>query len=164
MRRLIFSLIFLVAFSIPASSKSLNILVVRGIGGNIVAPMTTIIDGLRARGHHVVVAEFYFVPSGRYDVAIVHSAGDIPGLMSRAKKVITIDPTFIAPSCQPGSICTNYFAPIDRLPFFICCGGYSINGATNKQVPGTLSFFLIAPGHVSMPDRVAARVIAEAIK
>ncbi|HLL28985.1 MAG TPA: hypothetical protein VKT73_15215 [Xanthobacteraceae bacterium] len=143
-----------------SAAEAKKVVVIRGIFGNIVSPMTEIVTGLQKRGHQVTVREWWMgVPEPGFDVAVVHSAGDVPGLMSRAKQVITIDPTFINPGCQPGSKCTNYYAPIDKMPFLVCCGGYAVAGATNKKVPGTPSFFLFAPGHIAMPANQAPAVI-----
>src|SRR5579871_2675852 len=113
-----------------SAAEAKKVVVIRGIFGNIVSPMTEIVTGLQKRGHQVTVREWWMgVPEPGFDVAVVHSAGDVPGLMSRAKQVITIDPTFINPGCQPGSKCTNYYAPIDKMPFLVCCGGYAVAGA-----------------------------------
>lgn len=137
-----------------ATAEAKTACVVRGIDGYAIAPMKEIQAGLRAKGFKVKVSEFnQGVPQG-CDVAVVHSAGDWPGLMSRAKKVITIDPTWLNPGCQPGSRCTNYYNALDAFPLIVCCGGYQVRGAKN----------IIAPaGHVQMPGRIWKQVVAEAL-
>ena len=139
-------------FIVPADAK--DILIVRGIFGDIVSPMNKIADGLRAKGNKVTIAEWFLLPTVKYDDVIGHSAGDAV-LRLKAKHIYTIDPTFLNVGCPIGSRCINWYAPEDRLPFFICCGGYQVRGAHNHRV---------AAGHVSMPDRIAKRVIATVVR
>lgn len=143
---------------VPAEAK--DILLVRGIFGNIVAPMTDLATDLRRQGHKVTMAEWHAIPDKRFDIAITHSRGEL-ALRANVKKVLTIDPTFLNGGCPAGKICVNWHAPIDAFPFLICCGGYAVAGARNTKVPGTLSFIVFAPGHVSMPTRIKAQIIAE---
>lgn len=136
----------------PVQAEAKKIVVIRGIAGNVVSPMTSIIMGLRARGHRVVVREwFQGVPPRGFDVAIGHSAGDRPALLSGAPLVITLDPTWANPGCQRGSRCVNYYAPIDAFPLIVCCGGYRVSGAANVVVSG---------GHILIPEQQARRVVA----
>lgn len=139
MCRLFCSLAILMALSSSVFSK--NIIVIRGIMGNVLSPMNSITNGLRAHGHHVTVAEWNLCPSGRFDVAVGHSAGGWAALATRSHKIITIDPNMGV--CPEGSTCINYYAAIP------------VSGATNIRV---------ACDHVSMPEVVASRVISEASK
>lgn len=133
--------------------------VILGIGGRFVAPMTSIIreEQKRVGPANVTVADWYYVPPGNYKRAIGHSAGADAALLTRAPQIRTIDPTFLNSGCPAGSDCQNWHASIDAFPFLVCCGGYSVRGAKNIQVPGTPSFIIIAPGHVRMPELPVVR-------
>lgn len=159
MSRLFGAFLAIALMATPASAKT--VLVVRGIFGNIVAPMTEIINAEQAAGNKVIVAEWYAVPNVKADIAIGHSAGADAVLRSGAKDIRTIDPTFLNGGCPQGATCKNWYAPIDAFPFLFCCGGYPVNGAQNIVVPGTPSFIVFAPGHVSMPSRVVSQVTAD---
>jgi hypothetical protein len=134
----------------PSTSHAKTAVVVRGIFGAQIAPMTSIIKGLEKRGYKVEVREWWQgVPTGSYDVAVGHSAGDNPVLRSKSKKKRTIDPTFINVGCQSGE-CRNWHNPWDAFPFILCCGGYPVRNAKNIRAP---------IGHVRMPEVVAQDVL-----
>lgn len=148
----VIALILTLAMTQCAHAK--DILLVTGIGGEILAPMNTIKAGLEKKGHHVTRAPWYAMPADAddYDVAIGHSAGDAI-LHLKVRKKLTIDPTFLNQGCLHGSKCINWHSWWDAVPFIVCCGGYAVRNAKNIQVP---------PGHVSMPERIAGKVIQEA--
>lgn len=133
--------------------------VILGIGGRFVAPMTSIIreEQRRVGAANVTVADWFYVPPGNYKRAIGHSAGADAALRTGAPQIRTIDPTFLNPGCPRGADCRNFHASIDAFPFLVCCGGYSVRGAKNIQVPGTPSLIIIAPGHVRMPELPVVR-------
>jgi hypothetical protein len=142
------------------AAEAKTVVLLRGMFGEFVAPMTDIAEDLTKRGHKVILGSHRAPPQVKADYVITHSAGDIAGLTQYpGAKVITIDPTFLNPGCAPDKACTNYYAAINRLPFFFCCGGYPVKGASNNDVGGTPSFIIFAPGHVSMPSRVKDRIV-----
>lgn len=152
MKRLFIALLIACGLSFQAHAK--DILVVTGIFGEIIAPMNTISKGLEAKGHRVTRAPWYAMPTDadKYAVAIGHSAGDAI-LHLKVRKKLTIDPTFLNQGCLYGAKCINWHSWWDAVPLIVCCGGYAVRNAKNIQVP---------PGHVSMPERIAKDVIAEA--
>lgn len=137
-----------------------DVLLVRGLFGAEVSPMTSIYDGLKKAGHRVVRTEWWRLPAGKFDVAIGHSAGgNVLGLS--VPLILTIDPVVTYTSCPAGSKCINWYSPVDKYPFLLCCGGWAVRGADNRVVAGgTPSLLIFSPGHVSLPDRVAKDVIA----
>lgn len=137
MRRAILSLAILAALSNSVSAKS--ILIVRGLGGQMLQPMVDIGEALRKRGNHVV----YDNAAGHFDVAIGHSAGGPVALSSGAALIITVDPIPNG-GCPSHARCVNYYGMLSQ-----------VSGATNIRLPYD---------HVSMPSHIARRIIAEASK
>lgn len=153
---------FIACVSSPALAKSA--VLIRGIGGAYIAKMERIEKGLRAQGYSVDVREYYQgVPTKRYDLAVGHSAGAPIAMHTNAAERIAVD-SIMGAYCPKGAKCTSFYAPVDKFPFLICCGGYRVTGAKNIAISGTPSFFIFAPGHVSAPDRVANDVLRIAAK
>jgi hypothetical protein len=158
MKRSLLAALMALALCVPASAKTIVIL--RGIAGEMVAPMLDYQADLTKKGHKVIMGSYIAPPQVKADYVIGHSRGADLAYSYPKAKIISIDPTFINPGCSQGKAnCTNYHAPIDAFPFIFCCGGYSVRGANNIQVSGTPSFLIWAPGHVSMPTRVKPQVL-----
>ncbi len=139
-----------------------TVVLLTGIGGALVAPMNDYETELTRRGHKVYRGTWLVQPAVKADYVIAHSAGaDIAAVTYPRAKIITLDSTFLNRGCPQGTSCDDYYAPIDKFPFLVCCGGYALRGKT-RQFPqsGTLSFFIFAPGHVSLPSRVRTKVLS----
>jgi|GEM_PF-6828887 len=153
MKRTLLAAALTLALSANAATAK-TYLVIVGIGGRAVAPMTEIVQGLQKKGHKVIYADWFAVPDVKVDVAIGHSAGADAALKTGAKKILTLDPTFVNTGCPARTKCINWHNPFDAFPFVVCCGGYPVRGATN----------IIAPaGHTQMPARMARAVVKEAV-
>lgn len=143
----------------PASAKT--VMLCTGLFGEMVAPMSDYDAPLKEAGHKVIRASHRALPNKKPDWVISHSAcADIaPQAYPKAKHAV-LDGTWAGRGCPKGTSCDNYYAPINKLPFFLCCGGYPTRGSarTYKQ-PGTFSFFIFAPGHIGLPSRVRDQVI-----
>ncbi len=141
----------LLATIVVAEAK--QILIATGIGGHIVAPMTDMGSALTKRGHNVTFVRWNSSwPKKRYDIAIGHSAGDrVLRGESGAKRIYTIDPTWLNVGCPRGATCTNWYNRGNAFPLVLCCGGYRVNGATN----------IVGPyGHTGMPARLGPTIVA----
>lgn len=136
-----------------------TVVILRGLFGETVAPMLDYEAELKKRGHKVVMGSHRAPPQVRADYVIGHSRGADMALTYPGAKIITLDATFLNPGCPKGRSCDDYVAPVNRLPFLLCCGGYAVRGAKQYPQPGTLSFFLFAPGHVGLPSRVREQVL-----
>lgn len=144
-----------------AVSTAATIVIATGIGGTLVAPMNDYEAELKRRGHKVYRGTWLVMPPVKPDYVISHSAAaDIAAQTYPRAKHFTIDSTFLNRGCQAGTRCDDYYAPIDKFPFLVCCGGYALRGKT-RQFPqqGTLSFFIFAPGHVGLPSKVRPQII-----
>lgn len=161
MRRMLAAVLAASVFpSICAPAHGKTIVILRGLFGEVVAPMTDYEAELKKRGHRVVMGSHRAPPQVKADYVIGHSRGADVALNYPAGKIITLDATFLNPGCPQGRQCEDYVAPVNKLPFLLCCGGYAVRGATKAYLqPGTLSFFLFAPGHVGLPSRVRDQVI-----
>lgn len=149
-----------VAFYCPVALAKTAV-ICTGIFGDVVAPMTDYEAPLKAKGYKVVRASYAALPAIKPDVVISHSAcADVAPQAYPKAKHFPLDGTWLGRGCPKGTACDNYYAPIDKLPFFLCCGGYPTAGSTRTfKEHGTLSFFIFAPGHVSLPSRVRSRVL-----
>lgn len=136
-----------------------------GMFGEAVAPMLDYDAPLKAKGYKVVrISHRYLPPDLKPDIVISHSAcADKAPVAYPKAKHFPLDGTWMGRGCPKGTVCENYYAPVNKLPFFLCCGGYPTRGAKQYPQPGTLSFFLFAPGHVGLPSKVRDRVM-KAIK
>jgi hypothetical protein len=145
--------------TIAALAKT--IVLATGIGGTLVAPLNDYEAELKRRGHTVVRATWLYMPPVKPDYVISHSAAaDIAAQTYPKAKHFTLDSTILNRGCPKGTQCDDYYGPVNKLPFLICCGGYALRGQTKQHPqPGTLSFFIFAPGHVGLPSRVRADVI-----
>lgn len=149
MKRTLSAALLCVALS-ACAVEAKTALVVTGILGEFL--MEDIKAALRKSGYKLIVAPWYFVPNVKVDVAIGHSAGADAVLRTSARRIETIDPTFVNQGCPTRAKCVNRYAPLDAFPLIICCGGYQVRGARNIQV---------APNHLTMPARVAKAIVAE---
>lgn len=153
---------FLAVFIFVQDAGAKTVVILRGIFGEILAPMLDYEAELRKRKYKVVMGSWLLPPQVKADYVITHSAGGSAGLTRYpGAKVFTIDPTVLNPGCSKKNNCTNYYAAINKVPFLICCGGYRVNGAKNIEVGGTPSLIVVAPGHVSMPGRVRDRILGQ---
>lgn len=125
-----------------------------GILGTFVADMNEIAAGAKAAGFRVTRST-WLSPIVKADVCFAHSAGAYGALLAGCRRIVTIDPPMFPPMCPAGSVCTNFYAPEDMLPFILCCGGFRVTGALNVRV---------APGHTSLPRRIARRVVSEGFR
>lgn len=139
-------------------------LICTGMFGEVVAPMTDYVAPLKAKGYTVVYGSWRALPDIKPDIVISHSAcaDSAPKAYPKAKH-FPLDGTWwgiLAGGCPKGTNCENYYAPIDKMPFLVCCGGYPTLGSSKTyKVGGTMSFFIFAPGHVTLPSRVRDRVL-----
>ena len=161
MKRLLLAAVLACAFCASADAKTAVLL--RGIFGEIVAPLTEYEAPLKKKGYTVVYGSYMAPPNVKADVVIAHSAGADVGPVSYPKALnFPLDGTWAGRGCPKGTRCINYYAPINKYPFFLCCGGYPTRGsALTYKEKGTLSFFIWAPGHVSLPGRVRDRVMQQ---
>lgn len=159
MKRLLLGMLLACAFSSAAFAKTA--VICTGIFGEVVAPMTDYDAPLVKKGYKVIRATWVYQPMVKPDVVISHSAcADVAPTVYPKAKHFPLDGTWMGRGCPKGTQCDNYYAPIDKYPFFLCCGGYPTRGSTRTyKVDGTLSFFIFAPGHVTLPSRVRDRVM-----
>jgi hypothetical protein len=134
---------------IASHAEAKNVLILRGMFGEVVAPMTDIAASLQKKGHKVTLGSWRAPPTGVYDVVITHSAADRWVNSYGRAKVISLDPTFLNPGCKG---CVNYYNPMNKIPFILCCGGYRMTGANNVVVP--------AP-HVAVPSASIRHIEAQ---
>lgn len=137
------------------------IVLLTGIGGALVAPMNDYEAELTRLGHKVYRGTWLVQPAVKPDYVISHSAAaDIAAQVYPKAKHFTIDSTFLNRGCPAGTKCDDYYAPIDKFPFLVCCGGYALRGKTTRYPQqGTLSFIIFAPGHVGLPSKVRPQII-----
>ena len=148
---------FLVLAPVTAAAKTIVIL--RGMFGEVVAPMLDYEAALKKQGHTVIMGSHRFPPNVKADVVIGHSRGADMALLYPGARIITLDATFLNAGCPKGRQCDDYVAPINKLPMIFCCGGYAVRGAKTYPQPGTFSFLIFAPGHVGLPSRVRDQVV-----
>lgn len=134
-----------------------------GIFGAALAPMTDYEAPLKKKGYQVVRATWLYFPPVKPDVVISHSAcADKAAWVYPQARHFPLDGTFVGLflGCPTGTRCENYYAPIDKVPLLVCCGGYPLpRSAVKTKVPGTPSF-IFAPGHLRLPTEVRDRVLA----
>lgn len=133
-----------------------------GMFGEMVAPMLDYDAPLKAKGYKVIrISHRYLPPDLKPDIVISHSAcaDTAPAAYPKAKHY-PLDGTWLGRGCPKGTVCDNYYAPVNMLPFLVCCGGYPTRGSTKvtKEV-GTPWFILVHPGHVGLPSKVRDRVM-----
>lgn len=141
----------LLAYEVSAA-KARTAIVRSGLmddGGRFVA---VVIDGLKKQGYRVTHLPWWAAKSGSYTVEIGHSKGADKVLSDGGKNVIAIDPTIANRGCQPKSNCTAYYAPENRIPLIVCCGGYPARGAKNIR---------IARGHVQAPRTALSQILKQ---
>lgn len=156
---IMFSAAFLHVSTLLVEAKTA--LLCTGIFGEIVAPMNDYVAPLQKKGYQVLRGNYIYPINAKPDVVISHSAcADVAPTWYPKARHYPLDGTWLGRGCPQGTRCDNYYAPINKYPFFLCCGGYPTRGSTTTtKVNGTLSFFIWAPGHVTLPSRVRDRVI-----
>lgn len=135
-----------------AKAKPRTALVRSGLmddGGRFVS---VVVSALQKQGYRVTHLPWWAAKSGSYTVEIGHSKGADKVLSDGGRNVIAIDPTIANRGCQPKSNCTAYYAPENRIPLIVCCGGYPARGAKNIR---------IARGHVQAPRIALAQILKQ---
>lgn len=128
-------------------AEAKSVLILRGMFGEAVAPMTDVAAALKAKGHKVTLGSWRSPPSGIFDWVITHSAADRWVNSYPGARVISLDPTFLNPGCNG---CTNLYNPMNKVPFIFCCGGYAMNGAKN---------IVVRAAHVKVPSAAIPQIV-----
>lgn len=134
---------------IGSAAEAKNVLLLRGMFGEMVAPMTDVGAALQAKGHKVTYGSHRAPPSGKFDMVVTHSAADQHvNKYGQKTVVVSLDPTFLNPGCNG---CTNYYNPMNRFPLIFCCGGYPMRGANN---------IVVRASHVTVPSATIPQIVA----
>lgn len=150
MRKLFAALAAVCFFATASSAADIvrerkTVVIIRGLAGEILSPMTDFADKVHAKGYRVRLASIYFESASDADILIVHSMACFNGLNSRAKLIITIDcpiwAHMVLPRAPRGSRVTNFYT----------FGHPRIAGAVNVRISG---------GHVAAPTTAQRRILS----
>lgn len=127
--------VFLCAMSGVSHAAKPRIVLLCGLTQGNWCSLNALAASLRAKGYQTSVHSHFAVPTEIAKgnaVYIGHSAGAdrVVAYSYGARLVFSIDATAANIGAKSNNV-VNYYNPNNRIPLFICCGGWKVAGAKN---------------------------------